>query len=280
MFSVRRAVETRDLVAEEWQYGVLRAWPFPNGAGRIIDLLRDRLTFRAETAEILTRDGVRLTVQLGELIGQHLYLRGDFDRAVVDVLVSLARPNDTLLDIGANIGYVSASFLHRVPSGNAVAVEPIPQNLTLLRANLSQFASYSIFPFALSHDDRDGWMDVWPNNLGASRIAKERGPLSIPVKIRSTASVLSELSKVDLMKLDVELHEQEILFAAKEHLRRLKPRAIVFEHEAGDALVGAPLWQLFREIGYNVFAIRKRLTGYNFVEPKLKSSSNYVARPF
>jgi FkbM family methyltransferase len=226
----------------------------------------------------MTRDGFKMTVSLEELIGQHLYLRGDFDRSVVDVLIRLALPGDTLLDIGANIGYVSASFLHRVPLSTVLAVEPIPQNIALLRTNLSQFASYSVFPVALSNEDREGWMNVWQDNLGASRIAQDYGPLSLPVQIRSAATFLSGFEKVDLIKIDVEMHEREVLFSARDQLERLRPRAIVFEHDSNEALPDGPIWRLFHDLGYSVSAIRKRLTGYDLVEPQPGICINYLAR--
>jgi hypothetical protein len=101
---------------------LLRLWPFPRGAGRICgryfpDLTFryfPDLTFRCEVATVRTTDGFSVKVRPNELIGRHFYLTGAFDRSTFEVLLMLAKPGDVLLDIGANIGYISACFLQRV----------------------------------------------------------------------------------------------------------------------------------------------------------------------
>jgi hypothetical protein len=93
---------------------LLRLWPFPRGAGRICDRYFRDLTFQCEVATVRTTDGFSMKVRPNELIGRHIYLTGAFDRSTFEVLLMLAKPGDVLLDIGANIGYVSACFLQRV----------------------------------------------------------------------------------------------------------------------------------------------------------------------
>src|ERR1019366_9617231 len=89
---------------------LLRSWPFPRGAGRIIDHYFSRLAFDDEIASVLTTDGFTINVIPNDLIGRHIYLTGEFDRSTVEVLLKFSNPEDVLLDIGANIGYVSACF--------------------------------------------------------------------------------------------------------------------------------------------------------------------------
>jgi hypothetical protein len=105
---------------------LLRAWPFPRGAGRILDRYFSKLSFGRTKAIVRTTDGFEITVAPNELIGRHIYLTGEFDRSVVEVLCNFSEPGDTLLDIGANIGYVSACFLNNVRNSDVLAVEPQP----------------------------------------------------------------------------------------------------------------------------------------------------------
>jgi len=105
---------------------LLRSWPFPRGAGRITDRLFSKLAFTEEIATVTTTDGFNITVMPNEHIGRHIYLTGEFDRSTVETLCNFAKPNDTLLDVGANIGYVSACFLRNVTGSNVIAVEPQP----------------------------------------------------------------------------------------------------------------------------------------------------------
>src|ERR1700737_4480438 len=111
---------------------LLRSWPFPRGAGRIVDKFFSGLRFREEFAVVKTTDNFEITIDPNELIGRHIYLTGEFDRSIVELLCNFSAPNDTLLDIGANIGYVSACFLQNVPGSQSIAVEPQADVVRLL----------------------------------------------------------------------------------------------------------------------------------------------------
>src|SRR5215471_3758736 len=105
---------------------LLRSWPFPRGAGRIIDRCFSKVAFDDDIVAVRTTDGFDMNIMPNDVIGRHIYLRGEFDRSTVEVLCNFASPGDTLLDIGANIGYVSACFLKNVPNSKVIAVEPQP----------------------------------------------------------------------------------------------------------------------------------------------------------
>jgi FkbM family methyltransferase len=47
------------------------------------------------------------------------------------MLCRFAKPGDTLLDVGAHIGYVSACFLKIVPASNVIAIEAHPDTANL-----------------------------------------------------------------------------------------------------------------------------------------------------
>jgi FkbM family methyltransferase len=239
---------------------LLRLWPFPYGTGRIVDKILNNLAFQNQFQTIKTTDGFEMTVMPNELIGRHLYLTGEFDRAIVEILCSFAEPGDVLLDVGANLGYVSACFLNKVPKSKILAVEPQPGIVDLLRANLLQFGDRQIiFPFALS--DRDGEVAFSINlaNRGGSKIALSDDGNSVKVPVKSSVEFFRGIDGIDLVKIDVEGHEETILQASKEHLAKLQPRAIIFE--AGHrCLWDSPLQRIFSEIDYRVYGIHKRLT--------------------
>ena len=65
---------------------LLRAWPFPRGAGRLTDKFFSALKFRNELTTVRTTDDFYITVMPNELIGRHLYLTGEFDRTTVELL--------------------------------------------------------------------------------------------------------------------------------------------------------------------------------------------------
>ena len=248
---------------------LLRSWPFPRGAGRIIDHFFSRLTFENEIETVRTTDGFAIKVFPNDLIGRHIYLTGEFDRTTVEVLTRLSRPDDVLLDIGANIGYVSGCFLQNVPRSKVIAVEPQPLIVDLLESNLKQFGDkrYKIFPVGISDADSSGWLEICDFNRGASKVVKDKNKHTVEIQLWSAKRLFASLQgeKIDLVKIDVEGHEETVLKASQEDLNRLRPRAIFFEDHAQSAAPDGPIGSIYRSIGYQVFGVKKRLTRLDFV---------------
>jgi len=241
---------------------LLRSWPFPYGQARLLDRFFPSLSFECETARVRTTDDFEMTVMPNEYIGRHLYLTGEFDRAILTVLCQLAQPGDTLLDIGANVGYVSASFLRNVADSRAVAVEPHPTVAGLLRQNLFQFPSrYSVVEAAVSdHDDR-GWLATEEQNLGKSHLTPH-SVCGMEVKVLSPETLISalRLEHIDLIKIDAEGHEETIVTALGSYLAKLGTRAILFEDHLKKAAPDGPIGTVLGRAGYQLFGIRKHLT--------------------
>src|SRR6185437_3525036 len=265
---------------------LLRSWPFPRGAGRIIDRWFNDLCFTAETAKVRTTDNFSMTVMPNDLIGKHIYLTGEFDRSTAEVLLGLARPGDTLLDIAANIGYVSCCFLKNIPRSSVIAVDPQPEITSLLRQNLFQFGygRSTIFEVGLSDKDHSGWQEICSANRGASKIVSDQNASSVEIKIWSAKTFFRELGdrNIDLVKIDVEGHEEAVLRACKHELQRLRPRAIVFEDHTRSAAPEGVIGKILTEIGYGVSSIQKRLTRLDFIPVKTAADCNsvdYLAQP-
>jgi FkbM family methyltransferase len=232
---------------------LLRSWPFPRGAGRILDRYFSYIRFESKTATVRTTDGFEILVEPNDLIGRHLYLTGEFDRSIVDVLCKFSEPGDALLDIGANIGYVSSCFLNNVPRSSVIAVEPQADVLEILRANLSKFGRFQIYPYALGDKDGEVFFQLNPDNKGSGHLSATG---TTKIEMRSASRLFSDLSidRVDVVKIDAEGCEEMILNACAPDLGRLHPRMILFEH-----LGQSTIPQLLSEIDYQVFGIKKLL---------------------
>jgi FkbM family methyltransferase len=248
---------------------LLRSWPFPRGAGRIIDHFFSRLAFNAKVASVRTTDGFTINIFPNELIGRHIYLTGEFDRSTVEVLLKLSKPGDVLLDIGANIGYVSACFLQKVPQSKAIAVEPQSQIVELLQSNLKPFGDerYKVFPVGISDLDTSGWMEICDWNRGASKVVDKQNSRTVEIQLWSAQRLFASLQdeKIDLIKIDVEGYEETVLKACQAEFNRLRPRAIFFEDHTQSSAPDGSIGRIFRNIGYRVLGVKKRLTRLEFV---------------
>jgi FkbM family methyltransferase len=235
---------------------LLRSWPFPRGAGRLTDKFFRKLHFRNNVQTVRTTDGFAINVMPNDLIGRHIYLTGEFDRSTVEILTAFAEPGDMLLDVGANIGYVSACFLTLIPGSKAIAIEPQPDVLDLLRQNLRPFGDTAIVcPYALSDHDGEAFLQIDYENRGASKLAAG----GVKVSLRTADSLFAEASitDLDIVKIDVEGHEEEVIRSSANLFERMQPKVIMFE-EHGDKSAGS-IGDIFKRIGFDVFSIRKRL---------------------
>jgi FkbM family methyltransferase len=241
---------------------LLRTWPFPRGAGRIVDRMFSHLSVDQQLAKITTTDGFAMTVNPNELIGRHLYLTGEFDRSIVELLYDFAEPGDTLLDIGANIGYVSCCFLKLVPGSEVVAVEPQREVLDLLALNLAPFGRNRIYPYAISDRDGLGQFAVSPENSGGGRLVASAGDQTFSIELRSADSLVRDtsLTKVDVVKIDAEGAEADIVRSCLPHFDRMHPRCVLFEDNSRQMQVGGALRIMFESLNYRVFGVRKSLT--------------------
>lgn len=242
---------------------IARHWPFANGSGRILDKFAKSVDLGSGIRQVLTSDGFPMQVYADDLIGRHLLMSGKFDRSIIQVLLDHARPGDTLLDIGANIGYYSAVFLQRVKNSHALCFEPQPGIVDLLKTNVEQFGNRAkVYQIGLADHDGELRFHVDEANRGASRISPD-GQLSIAVQ--DAAKVFSRLERVDLIKIDVEGFEEPIFRAIEGELARLKPRAILFEDQTGAAAPTGMLGSVLLRTGYRVRGIDKRLLNTKLV---------------
>ena len=258
---------------------IARHWPFANGSGRLLDKFGSGIDVGRGERTVRSTDGFEIRVLADDLIGRHIILSGRFDRSVVKVLLDCAKPGDTLLDIGANIGYVSACFLSRVPDSKTVCVEPQPVIVDILKRNMAQFGDRAtVHPVALS--DRAGELrfHIEAGNRGGSKIAPDG---EIVVSAVSTAELIGGLQKLDLIKVDVEGHEEVVFKAMQEELKRLRPRAILFEEQSrGGASPEGRVGSILCEAGYAIFGIDKTLFRTRIIpirEPSDCRFNDYVA---
>src|SRR3954469_2255899 len=86
-----------------------------------------------------------------QLIRSYILSHGRWDPALSNFLRRTLRPGMCVLDVGANIGYLTIVAARCVTeSGRVIAVEPEPYNVSLLRANVfrSKLRDVVVLPVA------------------------------------------------------------------------------------------------------------------------------------
>ena len=179
-------------------------------------------------------EGFLIRVKLGDSVSVAI-LRGNYDRATSDVVLSHLSPGGTFVDIGANVGWFTllASKFYREKGGRVFSFEPqadIFQNLT--RSVAANGFELIATVHCLALGDRNGeiqMIDAGSNSGGSSIVAPELGrPEFETVQIRRFDDVIPKLERVDIVKMDIEGAEPLFFRGAENFVRAHRP-AIVSE---------------------------------------------------
>lgn len=221
------------------------------------------------TAQMVsTAEGFRIYVDPTDYAVGHTIARtGVYEPDVTAVVRRDLEPGNTFVDIGANVGWFSLLGASLVgPGGRVVAVEPNPSNVALLTKSAGEngFANLEVLTVALS--DRSSAVALETDGSNG-RIVPIEGPPQSPVRASwvVAAQPLDELlatmalSRVDLVKLDVEGAEPLVLRGAASTLARYRPLIITeFFPRALDASPwgDAPGYlDMLRQLGYRLLVI-------------------------
>lgn len=246
---------------------VARHWPFANGAGRFIDNFAKNVDLGKGQRQCRTSDGFDIDVFADDHIGRHLLLSGAFDPSPIKILTDFGVKGDKCLDIGANIGYVSCLMISRIKESHVFCIEPQPGIVSLLEVNLSRFPKdrWAILQAALSDAEGEGHLELDTVNRGASTIVEAASQKTVSVPLLPAAQVFSDFRSIDLIKMDIEGHEEIVFTSAKAELARLQPRAILYEDKEGKSTPEGAIGRILEDLNYKIYGIRKSILNTTLV---------------
>ncbi|MEQ1949064.1 MAG: FkbM family methyltransferase [Bryobacteraceae bacterium] len=210
------------------------------GAGRAFEkFVRSFDGLRPVRVEV--QPGVNLLLDPNDYLGRQVLISGSWQSDVWKSISDRLVPGAVYFDVGAHIGYDTLRGSVLVgQAGKVVAFEPNPNTLALLRDNVSasRAANVVVEPFACG--DKDGTLTLYDStnsgNSGASSLsmanADQQSVGSLPsfmVRVRRIDDVAKELgiTRLDLMKVDVEGAEYMVLRGAEATLRRFHPKVVL-----------------------------------------------------
>jgi FkbM family methyltransferase len=213
--------------------------------------------------------GIELTVHESDAIGYSILVGRVFDPCVTETIYRLIDPGDVVVDVGANVGYVTSLAAVRAGhSGRVIAVEPHPAVFELLRSNAESWsangtvAPVELHRLALSNHTGMGTIVAGPHfefNMGLAKVAAgdADGQQSHEVELQRLDGLVGR-TPVGLLKVDVEGHETEVLSGASALLERRLVRDIVFEDHAP---YPSEATAIVERAGYQVVSLSNDLGG-------------------
>lgn len=209
-----------------------------------------------------TRGGITYRLDLSKQLDHSIYFTTVRDVAWNN-LFQLLKPHFKIIDVGANIGYLSLNFAMRCPQGIVYAFEPDSETFRKLSENvqLNSFNNIHVFKTAVgAHTGTGELYKIYESNPGANRILHDRPPghaLSETVSIATLDDYDTQerFGDVSLIKIDVEGFELFVLQGARNLIKRCKPilfvelvdQNLLLQGCSGDAIL-----KYVEELGYRV----------------------------
>lgn len=163
-------------------------------------------------------------------------LTGFVELRLTRLVAELARTGGLLVDVGANAGYFCLLWTAARPTNTAVAFEPAPRNVGLLRRNLEHNGvaqrvrvdtraggrASGAVAFDLGPAEQTGWGGLVPNDEATG------GRATLEVEVVRLDEVLGD-ERIAVLKVDTEGADTWVLEGAEKLLRKHEIGRIFFE---------------------------------------------------
>jgi FkbM family methyltransferase len=213
-----------------------------------------------------------MEVDSSEIIGCGISRTGIFEMPVVEAIFRLVDRSDTVLDVGANIGYMTAVALS-AGAKKVIAFEPHPVLFARLLRNVGRWDNEPRFTGRVIV--RNEAID-YGEGAATLFIPKEQFAVNQGIATLETSIDQTEFDKVEvagttldivihehrepvgLLKIDIEGHEFQAFRGGSNSLGNRRIRDIIYEDFRG---VESEASKLLASYGYSIFGLRSTLDG-------------------
>lgn len=213
--------------------------------------------YKTNSIRKTNRNGINYILDLSDY--QHWIIYFGITKDDPIGLFELVKSGDTIIDIGTNIGQTAMMFAKLGGKETRVyGFEPDPINYALATENLklNSFKNIQLFNFGLGSKIEELRLKVNSSqNRGGNRIDRFQTKDSFTIKIDTLDHVLEKdrVTKVNLIKIDVEGFELEVLKGAKNTITNFKPTLFIEVDDTNLREQGGSAEELLRyvmELGY------------------------------
>jgi FkbM family methyltransferase len=222
--------------------------------------------------------GSFIEIDINETIGNSIYSTRIYDLALSETLWRLVEPGNFVLDVGANIGFITSLCSYKSgPQGKVWAFEPNPIILSRLNKNIrnNRYPNTTLYPFALSDSNKEGYLELpetFTYNQGVAYVKNgTHSTNAIKIELRKLDDMIDAGTIINVLKIDVEGHELTVLRGAQQLIENKQITNIVYEdHEPYPSEIAVFL----ADKGYTVYRIEKGWLNLNLANPSIEPSTN------
>jgi FkbM family methyltransferase len=249
---------------------LLRRWARSGRKASRLFRLVERWGPRLADRPLQTRlpNGCVVSCDLGEFIQRQVYFMGLFEPIESFLLTRLLRPGMTVIDAGANIGQYTLLAATAVgPTGMVHSFEPVPTTFDHLRLHVSvnHLTNVTLNRMAIWHEDSTVTLALpreYSHNAGTWAIGAHESrmaPITAEAIRLDAYAAQRGLSRVDVIKLDIQGAEPFAIAGAHELLAQCRPILLMEVDRASLLALGSSpemLWQELHRLGYLAWRIR------------------------
>lgn len=244
-----------DLARKLWLYRLLLSIR----PAQLADLAKK--VCQIDRVEVQALSGARFWIDPVSIFGLSMLKNREFEKPLTRAMLTLLRPGDSFVDVGANEGYFSVLAARTIgPHGHVLAIEPQLRLHDVLERNIAANSLTNIDVVSVAVADKEGKTLLYlrpSTNTGASSFTKhwKFGSRAEEVQMTTLDRLLFErnFASVRLMKVDCEGAERLVIAGAKDALRARQIEIIVIDYHPNIVSVTEcqRTHRQFIESGYN-----------------------------
>lgn len=206
------------------------------------------------------RNGISLFLDISDVVDWSIYF--DFEDKTFQEIERLTKKGDTIIDIGANIGYVSLLCSQKTKAnGKIYGFEPDRYNRDKFKKNSSLNTDLAVEIVPMAVGAKRGWvsMDVRKShNRGMNQVIENLDRQSTSVELITLDEFVTSksITKVDLIKIDVEGYEMDVLKGGENMLTSFLPKLVVEVDDKNLIQYGSSAFELIALLekkGYSLY---------------------------
>lgn len=176
-------------------------------------------------------------------------------------LQQLVKEGDTVIDIGANLGYYTRPLADIVgATGEVYAVEPVPVIFSVLKRNVGGRKNVALLNYALGSEERTIEMAndsvAAAGYFGTGRNFVSDGELSgdairFSAQMVRGSKLFADLKRIDFIKCDIEGYERVVIPELQPLIERHHPTVLI----ETDGETRQEIIKMFSQMGYRAYML-------------------------
>jgi FkbM family methyltransferase len=208
----------------------------------------------------------RMIVDRSDRMGSQFFWFGRHHWQQINLAERLLPSDGVFMDVGANMGEFAVAMAVKKPGARVLAIEPNPGIRPLLQNNIEANDLTNVSVFELALGDKVGTQELYSSGDSALVSCVAFTPAHQPIESIEVVTLdelfaSQNLTRLDLLKIDVEGYELKVLSGAKQTLARYRPHIILEVNAITSQAAGfdvADLYELLRTYHYRFYAWRSR----------------------